>query len=55
MTIMPRLSGISQGNYRADGGIHDIFFGPGAFLFRYGIIGLFFMLYFAAHNYRKIC
>ena len=46
--------GISQGNYRADGGIHDIFFGPGAFLFRYGIIGLLFMLYFAAHNYRKI-
>ena len=46
--------GISQGNYRADGGIHDIFFGPGAFLFRYGIIGLLFMLYFAVHNYRKI-
>ena len=46
--------GIAQGNYRADGGIHDIFFGPGAFLFRYGIIGLLFMLYFAAHNYRKI-
>ena len=46
--------GISQGNYRADGGIHDIFFGPGAFLFRYGIIGLLFMLYFVVHNYRKI-
>ena len=46
--------GIAQGNYRADGGIHDIFFGPGAFLFRYGIIGLLFMLYFAAHNYKKI-
>lgn len=46
--------GISQGNYRADGGIHDIFFGPGAFLFRYGIIGLLFWLYFALYNYRKI-
>ena len=46
--------GISQGNYRADGGIHDIFFGPGAFLLRYGIIGLLFSLYFVTHNYRKI-
>ena len=46
--------GISQKNYRSDGGLHDIFFGPGALLFRYGIIGLLFMLYFAAHNYRKI-
>lgn len=46
--------GISHGNYRADGGIHDIFFGPGAFLFRYGIIGLLFTLYFVTHNYRKI-
>ena len=46
--------GILVGNYRPDGGIHDIFFGPGAYFFRYGIIGLFFMLYFATHNYRKI-
>ena len=46
--------GISQGNYRSDGGIHDIFFIPAALLFRYGIIGLLFWLYFALHNYRKI-
>ena len=46
--------GISQGNYRPDGGIHDIFFGPSVYLFRYGIIGLLFMLYFVVHNYRKI-
>jgi hypothetical protein len=46
--------GISQGNYRSDGGIHDIFFIPGALLFRYGIIGLLFWLYFALYNYRKI-
>ena len=46
--------GISQGNYRPDGGIHDIFFIPGALLFRYGIIGLLFMLYFVVRNYRKI-
>ena len=46
--------GISQKNYRPDGGLHDIFFIPGALLFRYGIIGLLFMLYFAVHNYRKI-
>ena len=46
--------GISQGNYRPDGGIHDIFFIPGALLFRYGIIGLLFMFYFVVRNYRKI-
>ena len=46
--------GISQGNYRSDGGIHDIFFIPGGYLFRYGMIGLFFMFYFVVHNYRKI-
>ena len=46
--------GISQGNYRPDGGIHNIFFNPGALLFRYGIIGLLFWLYFALYNYRKI-
>ena len=46
--------GISQGNYRSDGGIHDIFFIPGGYLFRYGMIGLLFMFYFVVHNYRKI-
>ena len=46
--------GIHQGNYRSDGGIHDIFFGPAAYLFRYGIIGLLLMFYFVVHNYRKI-
>ena len=46
--------GISQGNYRPDGGIHDIFFMPGGYLFRYGMIGLLFMFYFVVNNYRKI-
>jgi len=46
--------GIPAGNYRSDGGIHDIFFVPGGYLFRYGTIGLLFMLYFVVHNYRKI-
>ena len=46
--------GISQENYRSDGGIHDIFFSPAAYLFRHGIIGLLFMFYFVVHNYRKI-
>ena len=46
--------GIAAGNYRPDGGIHDIFFVPGVYSFRYGIIGLLFMLYFVVHNYRKI-
>jgi hypothetical protein len=46
--------GISQENYRSDGGIHDIFFMPAAYLFRYGIIGLLFIFYFVVHNYRKI-
>lgn len=46
--------GISQGNYRSEGGIHDIFFMPGAYLFRYGIIGLLLMLYFFVYNYKKL-
>ena len=46
--------GISEGNYRPDGGIHDIFFVPAAYFFRYGAIGLLFMLYFIVHHYRKI-
>jgi hypothetical protein len=46
--------GIPQENYRSDGGIHDIFFMPAAYLFRYGIIGLLFIFYFVVHNYKKI-
>ena len=46
--------GIFKENYRPDGGIHDIFFIPLAYLFRYGIIGLLFMFYFVVHYYRKI-
>ena len=46
--------GIVQENYRPDGGIHDIFFMLGGYLFRYGIIGLLLMFYFVVHNYRKI-
>jgi hypothetical protein len=50
----PIKGGISAGNYRSDGGIHDIFFLPGVYSFRYGTIGLLFMLYFVVRNYRKI-
>jgi len=46
--------GIVQENFRPDGGVHDIFFVPLAYVFRYGFIGLFLMLYFIVHFYRKI-
>lgn len=46
--------GTSQRNYRPDGGIHDIYFLPAAYFFRYGAIGLLFMLCFVLHCYRKI-
>ena len=48
------LGGISKENYRPDGGIHDIFAIPFAYLFRYGFIGLLFMAFFIVHIYRKI-
>ena len=46
--------GIASGNYRLDGGIHDIFFLPAAYFFRYGAIGLLFMVCFVVYYYRKI-
>jgi len=46
--------GIHQENFRPDGGIHDVFTMPFAYIFRYGFIGFFFMYYFAVHSYRRI-
>jgi len=46
--------GISQGNFRPDGGIHDIFTIPFAYVFRYGFIGLLLILSFVVHCYRNI-
>ena len=46
--------GIHQGNFRADGGIHDIFTMPFAYIFRYGFLGFFLMYSFAIYYYRRI-
>ena len=46
--------GISQENFRLDGGVHDVFFAPLAYVFRYGLIGLLLMIYFVVHHYKKI-
>jgi hypothetical protein len=46
--------GILQENYRSDGGVHDIFFMPLAYLFRYGFVGIFLILYFSLHVYRRL-
>jgi hypothetical protein len=46
--------GILQENYRPDGGVHDIFAMPFAYVFRYGFIGLLLMFSFVVYHYRKI-
>lgn len=48
------FGGISLENYRADGGIHDIFFLPLAYLYRYGLLGSIFVALFVITNYRRI-
>jgi len=46
--------GLSQGNFRSDGGVHDVFTIPFAYVFRYGLIGFFLIYYFFLHSYKKI-
>ena len=46
--------GLSQGNFRSDGGVHDVFTIPFAYVFRYGLIGFFLIYYFFLYSYKRI-
>jgi hypothetical protein len=46
--------GLEEGNFRSDGGIHDVFTMPFGYLFRYGLIGFFLIYYFTFFSYKRI-
>lgn len=48
------MGGIHKENFRSDGGVHDIFFMPLGYLFRYGIIGFFFIICFSVYTFRRL-
>jgi len=50
----PIEGGIDPANYRENGGLHDIFFGPLVYLFRYGLLGFLFISYFIKSNFSRL-
>ena len=53
-TYKPLKGGVSQENFRPDGGVHHIFTVYFAYVFRYGLIGLFIYLIWLYTTYSKI-